>query len=353
MRHLLWVLVGVLGGAAAVQVAALVVLRLGRRVLARRRDERRTALRRLLLTALLGEGSAARAAFADLRARRGRGWREVENQALSLLPKIKGDARTTLTALLLERGAVRRARCGLRSRRMVGRAAAAHRLGSLAQPDSTPDLLPLLRDKQFLVRRTAVRALGQLGDPAAVPALLDAVVRDDSLTRDAMGTVQRLGSAAVDPLRAELAPVTGSIDPGVSTGRRAALAATGLGLLADVGSVPLLVRVLGRSRGRLRAATAEALGLIGSPAAVAPLLAILDDDDPTARTTAATALGRIGSAEAAAGLARALDGADRDADRAVAAALLRLERTGREVLATAGSPYAAEALAVHRVRQDA
>jgi HEAT repeat protein len=100
-------------------------------------------------------------------------------------------------------------------------------------------------------------------------------------------------------------------------------------------------------------ATAEALGLIGSPAAVAPLLTTLGEGDPAARTAAATALGRIGSAEAAGGLARALDGADRDADRAVAAALLRLEGTGREVLATTGSPYAAEALAVHRVRQDA
>jgi HEAT repeat protein len=117
--------------------------------------------------------------------------------------------------------------------------------------------------------------------------------------------------------------------------------------------VPLLTEALEDPRPGLAPAAAEAIGAIGSPSAVQRLLLAAERGDPALRTSAARAIGAIGDESAAEPLAATLDGSDHLASRAIAGALLRLGPSGLRALEATLSPYAAEALAVHSVRQRA
>jgi HEAT repeat protein len=337
------------GSVAAVLVVTLVLVRIVHEASARRRAATQDELRDLILTALLGEPDESADAGAELRARRGRAWVAVEEQAFAMIPKIKGASHNALVELLLSRGAARRAEANTRSRSQVRRARGAYQLGTLAQPDSAPLLLPLLHDRRFLVRRSAVRALGQVQDTASVGPVVEAMVEDHTLTHDGMAAVVRLGAEAAAPLRDELGYALKDNDT-----RRAMLAALALGLLGDVAASALLVDALdARNPGSVRSAAAEALGRIGAPEAVEPLVAALHEQDLELQVAASEALGRLSDPTAVPGLAAALDENTHEGSRAVAAALLRLGEPGFRVLEGSGSPYAAEALAVHRVRQSA
>ncbi|HSE69263.1 MAG TPA: HEAT repeat domain-containing protein [Nocardioidaceae bacterium] len=350
MIELVRLLLLLFGGAAAVLVLVLTYTRVHLELRERRLGRRQDALRRLILTALLGEPGEAAAARSDLRGRRGRAWDQVEEQAFAMLPKIRGDAREVLVTVLLSRGALSRAHERTRSWSLVRRARGAYQLGALGQREAVPALLGLLGDRHFLVRRTAVRALGQVGEPQNVAPLFATVAADPSLARDVLAAITRIGPYAADPLRRELAR---ALESGAHD-RRGALSATGLGLLGDIGSGSLLVRALEHPEvPGLPTAAAEAIGLIGLPAAVPSLLRLLEAEDAgdvETRVAAAAALGRIADPVAVPGLSVALDGVSRESDRAVAGALLRLGPEGREALAGHSSPYAAEALAVHAVR---
>jgi len=345
---------------AVLLALVLLLARLTGAARARNREERRHELRVLLLTALLGEPPESEAAVAQLKTRTGRSWERVEDAAFALLPKIKGGAHAALVSLLTDRGAATRATARAGSWSMVRRARGAYELGALGRPDSLPVLLDLLHDRHFLVRRGAVRALGGLRSPEAVRPLLDAVVADDALARDVVAAIARIGARAAEALREMLEEVLvaghrpPSPVPGAPPVRRAAVAATGLGMVGDVGASSLLVRAL-RDRGHpgLAEAAADALGRLGSPDAVAPLLDVLPRSGPELRLVVARALGNISDRSAAAGLAVALDGAGHDDSRAVAEALLRLGQDGVHALEKSNSPYAAEALAVHALRQNA
>ena len=350
MTHLVRLLFLVLLVLAVVVVVGLLVVRVGREALERRRRRRLESLRSVILTALMGEPDEAARARSDLRSRSEADWGDVEEQALAMIPKIKGDSHDELISLLLSRGATGRAGSLARSRSQVRRARGAYRLGTLAQRDSLSPLFALLRDRAFLVRRMAVRALGQVGDPLAVEPLLDAVTADNRLTRDVLAAIGRIGPVAGAPLRRELRNDLDTADPG----RRAALTAMGLGLLADLSAVPLLVEALAdRTRPGLAQAAAEALGSVGAPESVASLLDAVTADDPAVRAAAARALGQVGDVRAATGLAEALTHRHHESSRAVAGALLRLGAPGLAALDRSDSPYAAEALAVHRVRAGA
>lgn len=350
LHELLLTLLAGLSLVAVGLVVLLVAVRASSELLERRSERRRDDLRLLILTALLGEDEEADAAMADLRRREGRAWRLVERQAFSMLPKIKGDSHDALVALLLSRGAAGRATEEATARSLVRRARGAYQLGALGDLGAAPILLGLLGDSRFLVRRTAVRALGQIGDPEAVIPLLDAVSSDPALTRDVVAALQRIGTPAAPTLRNELSFLLG----GGPRGRRGALVATALGLLGDVASAPVLVRavVVGRHAG-LAAAAAEALGNIGVPAAVPALLDALGAEDREVQVRAASALGQIGDVSAAQGLAARLGTDVREVDRAIAGALLRLAPVGLSLLEQHASPYAAEALAVHRMQSAA
>jgi HEAT repeat protein len=84
---------------------------------------------------------------------------------------------------------------------------------------------------------------------------------------------------------------------------------------------------------------------------VPPLLGSVRRPDKELRVAAARALGAIGQPDVAGPLAAALCDGDHETSRAVAGALLRLGAPGLEALETSASAYAAEALAVQRVRQ--
>ncbi len=361
MKLALHAVVAVLGGLSVVLVGVLVVSRLTGSVRRRHHEKQRHALRILLLTALLGDAPKSSAAFADLGSRTGRSWGRAEEAAFALLPKIKGDSRLALVRLLTERGAADRAKARAGSRSLVRRARGAYQLGALARTDALPVLLPLLRDRQFVVRRGAVRALGTVGSPEAVQPLLDAVATDDALAGDVVAALTRIGPAAAPPLREALGkaltpghrpPAPEHRGPPV---RRAAVTAHALGRVGDVSDTRLLVPAL-RDQGRhpgLAEAAAGALGLLGSPEAVQPLLAALGTPAQSLRLSAAKALGDISDKAAAPGLVAALPGAGHEDARAIAAALLQLGPEGLRALERSASPYAAEALAVHALRQSA
>lgn len=352
LRPLLLTLLAVLGGLAALLAAALVVIRAVGELVERRRTRKRDELRMLILTALLGDPDEARPALSALRAREGRAWREVEQQAFSMLPKVKGDSHDALVLLLQSRGATVRACDDGRSRSLVRRSRGAYRLGALGDRESVSVLFGLLADRQFLVRRTAVRALGQIQDPLAVGPLLDAVTTDPALVRDVVAALQRIGPPAAPNLRRDLERLLAAGHRG-HRGRRGALVATALGLHGDVAAVPLLVRALDGAQASLRAAAAAALGEIGVPGAVPALVEVLDDADTDVRVSAAAALGMIGDASAVPALAAALGGGAHVVDRAVAGALLQLGMPGLEALAAHPSPYATEALALRRMKAPA
>ena len=75
------------------------------------------------------------------------------------------------------------------------------------------------------------------------------------------------------------------------------------------------------------------------------------ESDPDLRVAAAASIGRIGDTRAAVRLAESLRDRHHLTSRAVAGALLRLCEPGLSALEASPPPYAAEALAVHRVRQ--
>lgn len=360
MRHAVIALVVVFGSFAVLLVVVLVLARLTGAARARHREQQRHELRVLLLTALLGDPPECDVAVAELKSRSGRYWERVEEAAFALLPKIKGHSRAALVALLTDRGAADRATARARSRSMVRRARGAYQLGALGQKGSLPVLLHLLEDRHFLVRRGAVRALGGLHSPEAVRPLLDAVVADHALARDVVAAIARTGAAASPALREMIDEVLvpghrpPAPTPGAPPVRRAAIAATGLGMVGDMAATSLLVRALGdREHPGLAEAAADALGRLGAPEAVKPLLDALDGSEPELRLAVARALGSISDRSAATGLAAALDGAGHDDARAVADALLRLGPPGMRALEASDSPYAVEALAVHALRQSA
>jgi HEAT repeat protein len=347
LRPLLLILLTVLGTLAVLLVVALVLVRATSELLESVSRRRRAEVRRLILTALLGEPEERTSALAVLRRREGRAWQQVEQQAFAMLPKIKGGSHTALVGLLLSRGAAGRAYDNAAARSLVRRSRGAYQLGALGDRDAVRTLLNLLKDEHFLVRRTAVRALGQIGDPIAVTPLLDAVTADPGLVRDVVAALQRIGPEASPHLRGDLEHLVSARH----RGRRGALVATALGLHGDIASATTLVLALvAGAQPALRGAAAEALGEIGVPVAVPALVGALADVDPGVRRQAATALGQVSDTSAVPAIAAVLGSGQHEVDRALAGALLSLGPAGMAALAAHPSPYAREALSIRQIR---
>lgn len=332
-------------GAVAV---ALLLLRVTRRPLVRRATARRDAPRALLVALLMGEPDEASRAYAALANSRARGTRHiVEDESFRFLGKVRGASADDLRRLLADLGAASRAARLCRSASQVRRCRGAHRLGLLAAPQSRLTIEGLLDDPSLLVRRTAIRALGTLGDPAAAGALLAQVGPDRRLTSDLVHALVQLGEGAVPVLRQRLEE---GLLVGPNPPRVAEFSAYVLGKVGSISEVPLLLQALDRDEVILSAASAAALGELGAPEALPGLQVALAHRSPVARAAAATALGQVGSDRAVAALSGAFEDDDRVLSRRVAAALLRAGPAGHAALAANPSPYAAEALAVGRLR---
>lgn len=220
-------------------------------------------------------------------------WRALEPVVVSMLGKLRGDARGVLVGLLERRGAVDRALRDARRRRPAVRARAAHLLGLVGGPGATARLVVLLADRDADVRAVAARSLGRLGDPSAASPLVRALT----------GTSAGVPHQAVVPALARIGPpartaLLAAADHPDPTVRARVVEA--LGLVGAVDAAPRLVRALesdGAADVRLRAA--RALGRLGVPAAVDPLLAATGGHEPTAlRVTAAQGLGVLGARRA-------------------------------------------------------
>ncbi|QWC84782.1 HEAT repeat domain-containing protein [Nocardioidaceae bacterium] len=327
---------------AVALVATLVVMRLRAPRQSAARAARQAAVRDLLFAALMGEPDEAVAARADLGRRHGAAWSVAEQQAFGMLPKIKGHSRTALVQVLDDKGAAERAVAKTAAWSWVRRCQGAYELGALGARTGVPILLPMLDDSNFVVRRVAVRALGAIGEPASVTPLLQVAGEEPRLTNDLVFALDHLALDAAPALRTELHR---ALEQRGGGGRQAALAATGLGLIGDVGSAALLVRALASGRPEVQVAAAEALGRLGVPDALPALVSALEVDDEAVRLAAVTALGELAADQAASALSRWLDSDHHEIGRQAAASLVRLP-SGPQVLAASASPFAREALAM-------
>lgn len=153
------------------------------------------------------------------------------------------------------------------------RAAAAHALGSVHDPDearrAAGALVRALEDPRSEIRATAAMSLGELRDPDAREAL---ELRLDD------------GDAAVRQT-----------------------AAIALGRVGDAAALPALRRALESGPADLRFQAATSLVELDPEAAYEPLLAALTDTDPEVLSAVALGLGHIGSPRAASAVAELLD----------------------------------------------
>lgn len=278
-------------------------------------------------------------------------WRALEPLAVSMLGKVRGDARGALVRLLEHRGTAGRALSDTRRRRPVVRAGAAHLLGAVGGPAATVRLVALLGDRDRDVRAVAARALGGLADPIAAEPLVRGLMSSRATLPHhvVLPALARIGSAA----RAALLAYADDPDPAVR-----ARVAEALGLVGAVDTASHLVRVLCEDPAcdvRLRAA--RALGRLGVPSGVDPLLEATAATESTAlRVTAIEAVGLIGARRAVPALVRLVDDPHHWIAHTAAAALVAVGPEGtaslREFAGPApdrpGSAHAREALAMAR-----
>lgn len=328
-------------------VALLLTLRIGFDLKHRRDEARATALRATLFDLVMGEPREATEAERTLLAMGTRQWEFARRQAVSMLPKLRGESRDQLIRLLRDKGSVAKAMQQVHSASMVRRCRGAFTLGVLQEHQHVDVLIRLLDDPAFLVRRVAVRALGNLGAAAAVPALLHVGDEEPRLSRDLIYALHRIGPEGIPAMRARLAEVI-EADSGA---RSAELVVAVLGALGDFQSRQLITDGLRSERAALAAASADALGAICAPDTEAALVVALTHPAVRVRAAAAKALGSMASTGAVEPLARLVEESDHSASREAAAALLGLGEPGRRRLAESASPFAVEALALADLRR--
>jgi HEAT repeat protein len=305
----------------AIALLLLVVLVIRRAVLARRDRRYAEAERRVRPLAIaLVEGqtveqptlsSGDQAVLADVLGRYSR--------------KLTGDADARIAAYFGGKPALHTALSDLRRRRMWRRAAAAYRLGDMADPEVAPALLRALGDHKRPVRAAAARGLGRLEIVDAALPLVEALVSGRVPNGVAGQALVELGAAGVPELRR----IAEHPEPQV---RAAAVAL--VGLVGDSRDTQLAVRGLEDPSADVRRSSAETLGRIGGPAAEAPLRAALEDRVHFVRAAAATALGTLRSTSAVPEL---LDMARTDRFRPARAAAQAVARTAPGELAVAAA----------------
>lgn len=350
--------VGALFSAAGLAIALLVVvmssaivLRRSLRLRADRRERELAEPYRPLLVALVVDDDPDAGHVDALLAVDDRSWQALEPIVVSMVRKLRGDARASFVDLLDRRGTISRHTRRLRGRGAVRRARSAELLGLLGEHAPRAELeRVLLHDRDPEVRIVAARALGEIGDPAAAATLVSSVSGVHAVPlRIVARSLARLGPGA--------APVL--VDAMSSPDAQArAVAAEILGLGGAVTAVGVLNgHALHDPDPDVRIRCARALGRIGVPSALAVLGRCIGADEPAAlRAVVARAIGEVGGPEAVRLLEPLLvDPEHRVASNAARAmsglgprALERLQ--ARAASDGPGAVYAAEALAMHELR---
>lgn len=337
----------VLGLGCVVSVAALVLVRVLKDRSERRRLTVRAPVWRVVMTLSTGEGEELDDSYARLLATSPGERQAVVNDAFSLLPKLRGEARQRLREVLRAWGTTNGARNSTRSRSAVRRTRGYYRLGVLAEPGRRQLVLDGLRDRDFIARRTAMLALGSFPSPEVVAGMLDAAVGEPQLRRDFLASIFRIGRPAVPVLREQLAVALDQTRAGVDEGgRRGQLAAEALGLVGAFDAVDSLEAAVAAAPEEMQIACINALGQLGSPSSVHVLTSAVLHDSPDVRRVAAQSLGLVGGRAAVTPLSTALHDTSVEVARAAANALQRCGAPGQAVLADTSAAVAREVLAL-------
>ena len=156
------------------------------------------------------------------------------------------------------------------------KAAGAHVLGLIADPQSIPALLTLLSDSRYFVREQASFALGRIGQPA-IDKLID-------LSGSSTPSIRQAAVAGLGTACAEIARHARASQQGAAAGDDSPSVAR---------AIDTLVNSLKDSTVAVRSTAARALGDTASPRAVQPLMALLKDESSTLRGDATVALGNL------------------------------------------------------------
>jgi HEAT repeat protein len=344
----------VVGGTAIAALCLLLSLAIvARRALRDRALRRERALAepyRQLLVALVVDDDVDPAHLATLVGLDAARWAALEPVVVSMVRKLRGEAREVLVELLDQRGTIERLTRRLGSRGAVRRARSAELLGLLGEHAPRGELERLLvSDRDAEVRIVAARALGEVGDPASAAALLGALSGTHAVPmRIVARSLARLGPGAAPAL---VEAMTSAEAPA------RAVAAEILGLGGAVTAVGVLSsHALRDPDDEVRIRCARALGRIGVPSALSVLRRCVQPEEPSAlRAVAARAVGDVGGAEAVRVLRPLLADPEHRVATNAARALAGLGAVGLEVLQQvvdareAGASYAAEALAVREL----
>jgi HEAT repeat protein len=254
-----------------------------------------------------------------LRSARGETASAIDQAAVALLAKVRGEPANQLVAVLEEHGALDRAKADATHRSPLRRAHAVQLLGLARVDDSTALISEALEDEASEVRASAAYAASYLADPWLAAPLLRSVGQGDGIPAGlAADALLEMGVEIAPVLRAAMrnaAPRTRMVAAhvaGVGTFVQAlpelrelidsdpdltvkVEAAEALGLIGRESEIDLLARhtAVGEPTD-LRRASARALGRIGAPSALAPLVVLLDDADTRLAELAAHALVQLG-----------------------------------------------------------
>lgn len=340
----------VLGVGSALVALALVLVRVARDRSARRREEARAPVWRVVLTLSTGEDEELDDAHGRLLAASPAERRAVEADAFALLPKLRGEARQRLREVLRAWGTTEGARHSTTSRSAVRRCRGYYRLGVLAEPGRRDQVLGGLADRSYTARRVAMLAAGSFPSDVTVERLLDRAVLEPPLRRDFLAAMDRIGHPAVPVLRDQLRVALRQVleEPAAAdlAQRRGQLAAEALGLVGALEAVPALEAALVDAPPEMVVACVHALGSLGSPSSVPALAGATRHPSPEVRRVAAQALGLVGGRAAVEPLAAVLPDASTEVARAAAHALWRCGPGGGEVLRASRTPVAREVLAL-------
>ena len=170
------------------------------------------------------------------------------------------------------------------------RIAACLGLGFFKEPSTFDDITNvLLDDPKIEVRQAAAKALGNTGHPAALPYLLEALhdsywwYEREYAASDLLAAIEKIGTAAVDPLIEALQDKEGTVRK---------FAATLLGRLGDPRSIEPLGMALYDLHHEVGKVSAESLSRFGQPA-LEVLVEALSHPEMWIRIHAIQALSRI------------------------------------------------------------